>query len=152
MGILKPIQETSDHDWDQVLDTNLKGTFLTCREVIPHMESRGVGAIVNISSIAAFAYTTPHIPYAASKAGVIQLTKYLATHWGAYGVRVNTLSPGGVEGGQDSGFKKKFCDRVPLQRMAEKEDLKGPLVFLASDASSYVTGHNLKVEGGFTAW
>jgi len=90
--------------------------------------------------------------YGASKAGVVNMTKYFATVWGRQGVRVNTLSPGGVLGGQDAEFKRKYSERVPLGRLAEAADLQGPLVFLASKASSYVTGHELRVDGGFTAW
>jgi NAD(P)-dependent dehydrogenase (short-subunit alcohol dehydrogenase family) len=89
--------------------------------------------------------------YAASKAGVLQLTRYFARLWGPHGVRVNAISPGGVIGGQDPEFLGKYCARVPLGRMAETADLGGPLVFLASDASRYVTGHELRVDGGFTA-
>jgi NAD(P)-dependent dehydrogenase (short-subunit alcohol dehydrogenase family) len=90
--------------------------------------------------------------YGASKAGVVNLTKYLAAHLGSDGVRVNALSPGGIAGGQDEQFTRKFCARVPLGRMAAPSDLAGPLVFLASDASSYVTGVELRVDGGFTSW
>ena len=90
--------------------------------------------------------------YGASKAGVVSLTKYFATLWGSTGVRVNALSPGGVLGGQDEPFIRKYGDRVPLRRMAVAADLKGPLVFLASAASSYVTGIDLRVDGGFAAW
>ena len=87
-----------------------------------------------------------------SKAAVVALTRHLATHLAPHGIRVNTLSPGGVAGGQDAEFVRKFNDRVPMGRMAETADLGGPLVFLASDASSYVTGTELRVDGGFTAW
>ena len=90
--------------------------------------------------------------YGASKAAVVNLTKSMATHLAGQGVRVNTLSPGGVLAGQDEQFKSKYGARVPLRRMAEAKDLTGPLVFLASSASSYVTGHELRVDGGFTAW
>jgi NAD(P)-dependent dehydrogenase (short-subunit alcohol dehydrogenase family) len=83
---------------------------------------------------------------------VVNLTKYFSTLWGSRGVRVNTLSPGGVLGGQDEQFRSKYGSRAPLGRMAQADDLKGPLVFLASRASSYVTGHELRVDGGFTAW
>jgi NAD(P)-dependent dehydrogenase (short-subunit alcohol dehydrogenase family) len=89
--------------------------------------------------------------YGASKAGVVQLTRYFARRWGPYGVRVNALSPGGVRAGQDPAFLSKYCARVPLGRMAEPGDLGGPLVFLASDESRYVTGHELRVDGGFMA-
>jgi NAD(P)-dependent dehydrogenase (short-subunit alcohol dehydrogenase family) len=130
------------------------------------MAARGAGSIVNIGSL--YASVSPdqrfynHLPgdppflkvpsYGASKAGVVSLTKYFATLWGRHGVRVNTLSPGGVVGGQDPEFLRKYADRVPLGRLADTTDLKGPLVFLASSAASYVTGHELRVDGGFTAW
>ena len=89
--------------------------------------------------------------YGASKAAVVNLTRYFARLWGPHGVRVNALSPGGVRGGQDAEFVRKYSERVPLGRMAEPDDLAGPLLFLASDASAYVTGHELRVDGGFTA-
>jgi len=130
------------------------------------MAQRGGGSVINIGSLYASVSPDPHFydhlagnapfikapAYGASKAGVVSLSKFFATHWAAAGVRVNTLSPGGVLAGQDEQFKAKYGARVPLRRMAEAEDLKGPLVFLASPASSYVTGHELRVEGGFTAW
>jgi len=130
------------------------------------MAHRGHGAIVNIGSL--YASVSPdarlyeHLPtdppflkppaYGASKGALVNLTRYLATHWGSRGVRVNALSPGGVEGGQDAEFRGKFTARVPLARMARGEDLGGPLIFLASAASAYVTGIELRVDGGFTAW
>jgi NAD(P)-dependent dehydrogenase (short-subunit alcohol dehydrogenase family) len=82
----------------------------------------------------------------------VNMTKYFATLWGNRGVRVNALSPGGVLAGQDDQFRAKYSARVPVGRMAQPEDLRGPLLFLASPASSYVTGHELRVDGGFTAW
>jgi NAD(P)-dependent dehydrogenase (short-subunit alcohol dehydrogenase family) len=130
------------------------------------MAARREGSIINIGSL--YASVSPdqrlydHLAgqppflkspaYGASKAAVINMTKYFATLWGADGVRVNALSPGGVLGGQDDDFRAKYDARVPLRRMAQADDLKGPLVFLASKASSYVTGHELRVDGGFTAW
>jgi NAD(P)-dependent dehydrogenase (short-subunit alcohol dehydrogenase family) len=130
------------------------------------MAQRGHGTIVNIGSL--YASVSPdarfyeHLPteppflkppaYGASKAALVNLTRYLAAHWGPAGVRVNALSPGGVEGGQDPEFKRKFNERVPLGRMCTPEDLEGPLLFLASGASNYVTGVELLVDGGFTAW
>jgi NAD(P)-dependent dehydrogenase (short-subunit alcohol dehydrogenase family) len=133
---------------------------------LPSLRSAGRGAIINIGSL--YASVSPdarlydHLPceppllkppmYGASKAAVVNLTKYLATHLAPVGVRVNTLSPGGVAGGQDETFVKKYCARVPMARMATPADLAGPLVFLASDAASYVTGIELRVDGGFTAW
>lgn len=149
-----------------VVDVNLAGAFQVSQVFGPAMLERGRGSIINIGSL--YASVSPdarfydHLradppflkppAYGASKAALVNLTRYLATHWGPHGVRVNALSPGGVEGGQDPEFKRKFVDRVPLGRMAAPDDLRGPLIFLASDASSYVTGIELRVDGGFTSW
>ena len=149
-----------------MVEVNLIGTFQVTQVIGSGMAAQGRGSIVNIGSL--YASVSPdqrfydHLPgnapflkspaYGASKAGVVNMTKYFATLWGPQGVRVNTLSPGGVLGGQDEQFKAKYGGRVPLVRMAQPDDLKGPLVFLASRASSYVTGHELRVDGGFTSW
>ncbi len=150
----------------EILEVNTLGAFLVCQVFGSEMVKGKRGSIVNIGSL--YASVSPdqrlydHIPqdppflkppaYGASKAALVNVTRYLATLWAPYGVRVNALSPGGVLGGQDDEFKRKFCSRVPMGRMATPEDLKGPLVFLASRASSYVTGIELRVDGGFTAW
>jgi len=147
------------------LDVNLAGTFNACQVFGPGMRKAASGSIVNIGSLYASIAPDPafydHMgldppflkppAYGASKAGVISLTRYLARLWGRDGVRVNALSPGGVRGGQDATFLSKYCARVPLGRMAEPEDLAGPLVFLASDESRYLTGQDIRVDGGFTA-
>jgi NAD(P)-dependent dehydrogenase (short-subunit alcohol dehydrogenase family) len=149
-----------------ILDVNVVGAFQAIQVFGPGMIQRGRGSIINIGSLYAsvspdarfyehLATDPPFLKppaYGASKAALVNLTRYLAAHWGHSGVRVNALSPGGVEGGQDADFKRKFTSRVPLGRMARPEDLRGPLVFLASDASAYVTGIELRVDGGFTAW
>ena len=130
------------------------------------MVEAGRGSVINIGSLYAgvspdahfYDHLSGEVPflkppfYGASKAGVVNLSRYLATHLAPYGIRVNALSPGGVLGGQDEEFKRKFCARVPLNRLAVDADLHGPLLFLASDASAYVTGQELLVDGGFTAW
>jgi len=150
----------------RMVEVNLVGTFQVMQVFGAQMTARGRGSIINIGSL--YASVSPdqrfydHFPgdpsflkvpsYGASKAAVVNMTKYFATLWGPHGVRVNTLSPGGVLGGQDADFKRKYGARVPLGRMADVPDLQGPLVFLASNASSYVTGHELRVDGGFTAW
>jgi NAD(P)-dependent dehydrogenase (short-subunit alcohol dehydrogenase family) len=149
-----------------IFEVNTLGLFLVTQVFGSRMAAAGRGTIVNIGSL--YAGVSPderfydHIKsdppflkppaYGASKAAVVNLTRYLATLWAPHGVRVNVLSPGGVLGGQDDDFKRKFCSRVPMGRMATAEDLRGPLLFLASQASSYVTGTELLVDGGFTAW
>jgi NAD(P)-dependent dehydrogenase (short-subunit alcohol dehydrogenase family) len=150
----------------KIFEVNTLGLFLAAQVFGSHMVSTGRGSIINIGSL--YAGVAPdsrfydHIQsdppflkppaYGASKAAVVNLTRYLATLWAPQGVRVNALSPGGVLGAQDEDFKRKFCERVPMGRMAVADDLRGPLLFLASTASSYVTGIELIVDGGFTAW
>lgn len=152
--------------FSQMVAVNLTGTFLVTQVIGGEMASRGRGSVVNIGSLYAsvspdqrfYDHLTGDPPflktpaYGASKAAVVNLTKYFATLWGPQGVRVNTLSPGGVKASQDERFLAKYGQRVPLGRMAKSGDLGGPLVFLASEASAYVTGINLRVDGGFTAW
>ncbi|OLF17234.1 SDR family oxidoreductase [Actinophytocola xanthii] len=149
-----------------VLDVNALGTLLACQVFGSAMAARGGGSIVNIGSL--YAGLAPdqrlyaHLPldppflkppaYGMSKAAVGALTRYLAALWGGAGVRVNTLSPGGVLGDQDAEFVAKFSDRVPLRRMAVAADLRGPLLFLASPQSGYVTGTELLVDGGYGCW
>jgi len=161
-----PIETMPVELFRRMIEVNLTGTFQAIQVIGGRMARRRSGAVVNIGSL--YASVSPDqrfydhltgetdflkVPsYGASKAGIVNLTKFFATLWGGAGVRVNTLSPGGVVGAQDEIFKRKYGDRVPLGRMAEAADLKGPLVFLASSAASYVTGINLRVDGGFVAW
>jgi NAD(P)-dependent dehydrogenase (short-subunit alcohol dehydrogenase family) len=149
-----------------VFDVNVLGAFQAIQSFGSDMVAARHGSIINIGSL--YAAVAPdqrfydHLPgdppflkppaYGASKAAVVNLTMYFAALWGCYGVRVNALSPGGVVGGQDDEFMRKYVARVPLGRMAEPADLAGPLVFLASQAAQYVTGINLTVDGGFTIW
>ena len=165
-GARSRIENLPMDQFRRMLEVNLMGTFQVTQVFGSQMAERGSGSVINIGSL--YASVSPdqrfydHLPgdlpflkspaYGASKAAVVNMTKYFSTLWGARGVRVNTLSPGGVAGGQDEAFRQKYGSRVPLGRMAQPEDLTGPLVFLASSASSYVTGHELRVDGGFTAW
>ena len=149
-------------DFEAILRVNLTGVFLCCQEAARLMKGQGKGVIINIGSIYGVVSADPGIygdsglnspeVYAASKGGVIQLTRYLAIHLAKYNIRVNTISPGGIFNNQPEEFLEKYARKSPLSRMARADELKGALVFLASDASSYVTGHNLMVDGGWTAW
>jgi NAD(P)-dependent dehydrogenase (short-subunit alcohol dehydrogenase family) len=150
-------------DFSRTLEVNVTGVFNATQVFGQAMCEARSGSIVNIGSLYASVAPIPafyeHIEppftkpaaYGASKAAVVNLTRYFARLWGPYGVRVNALSPGGVRGGQDEEFVRKYSERVPLGRMAEPEDLVGALLFLVSDVSAYVTGHELRVDGGFTA-
>lgn len=149
-----------------VLDVNALGVLRVCQVIGAAMAGDGRGAIVNIGSLYGSVGPDPRLydhidldppflkppAYGMSKAAVAALTRYLAALWGPAGVRVNTLSPGGVLGGQDPAFRQKFTDRVPMRRMATEDDLTGPLLFLASGMSRYVTGCELLVDGGYVAW
>jgi NAD(P)-dependent dehydrogenase (short-subunit alcohol dehydrogenase family) len=150
-------------DFERTLAVNVTGLYNATQVFGRAMCEAGAGSIVNIGSLYASIAPIPalydHIEppftkpaaYGASKAAVVSLTRYFARLWGPHGVRVNALSPGGVRAGQDPEFVRKYAERVPLGRMAEPADLVGALLFLASDASAYVTGHELRVDGGFTA-
>lgn len=164
-----PLERFPLEDWNMVMSVNVTGMFLTVRELGPLMAARGKGSIINVSSIYGVVgpdqriyegswyeemggpINTPLI-YSVSKGAVISMTRYLATYWGTKGVRVNTLTPGGVSSGQNTVFNEKYSYRVPMGRMAEVDEMVGALLFLASDASSYVNGQNLIVDGGWTAW
>lgn len=159
------IEDVPLEDFRQTVDVNLVGAFNAIQVFGSAMRDAGRGSIVNIGSLYASVAPEPRFydhmeadppflkpaAYGASKAGLLALTRYFARLWGPDGVRVNTLSPGGVLGEQDPEFLRKYTARVPLGRMAEPADLAGALLFLASDASRYVTGHELRVDGGFTA-
>jgi NAD(P)-dependent dehydrogenase (short-subunit alcohol dehydrogenase family) len=158
-------EEAPLDEFRRTVDVNLAGTVSAIQVFGAAMRDAGGGSIVNIGSLYASIAPDPSLydhleldppflkpaAYGASKAGVLNLTRYFARLWGPYGVRVNALTPGGVLAGQDDEFVRKYSERVPLGRMAEASDLVGPLLFLLSDASRYVTGHELRVDGGFTA-
>jgi 3-oxoacyl-[acyl-carrier protein] reductase len=150
--VVKPMVEQTEAEWDRVLDVNLKGVFLCCRQVLREMITRKRGAIVNIASIAAFHVTVPHVPYAASKAGVVALTRDLAYEVGRLGIRVNAIAPGPIETPMarivSDEQRTAMARSILLGRMGQPEDIGEAVVFLASDAASFITGVTLPVSGG----
>lgn len=163
-----PFEEYSLEQWQSIMSVNLDGMFLVAQAVGKQMlEQKTGGSIVQTSSIygvmapdqriyegscyLGMPINTPAV-YSASKAAVIGLTQYLASYWGDKGIRVNTLSPGGTESGQNDEFSRRYSARVPMNRMARASEMVGALLYLASDASSYVTGQNIIVDGGLQCW
>lgn len=148
-------------DWEFLHKININSVFLLSRHVVPIMREQGGGSIVNIASIAGIigrdrrvypdGMSAQSIDYASAKAAVLGLTRDLAAYLGPVGIRVNAISPGGFERGQPGLFIKSYSDKTPLRRMGrDGVDIKGAILFLSSEASAYVTGHNLVVDGGFT--
>jgi len=148
--------------WKKGIDVNLTGMFLCSQQIGEIMKKQKNGVIINISSIYGIKGPDQRIYgktkiiksalYATTKGAVINFTKYLASYWNRTGIRVNTLSLGGVEENQDRNFKKKYSDKTMIGRMAKKDEYVGALLFLSSDASSYMTGSNLVIDGGWSAW
>lgn len=153
--------------WREVMAVNIDAMFLVAQEVGRRMIARRKGTIVQTASIYGMLGPDPRIydgseylggairnpaVYSTSKAAVLGLTRHLATVWAPFGIRVNALTPGGVSSGQNSLFSDKYSARVPLGRMARADDMVGAAVFLASDASSYITGQNIVVDGGLSVW
>lgn len=151
--------------WNQALEVNLTGMFLTCQAAARPMREEGRGSIINICSTYGLVgpdqriYQRPGKParykpiyYSVTKAGVLGLTRYLSTYFAGTNIRVNALTPGGVFNDHDDEFVRQYSSRTVLGRMARKDEMNGALLFLASDASSYMTGSNLVVDGGWTAW
>jgi NAD(P)-dependent dehydrogenase (short-subunit alcohol dehydrogenase family) len=162
-----PFEQYPLASWDRILEVNLGGTFQCCQVFGGRMAERGRGTIVNISSI--YGVVSPDqriyeyrrqngepfvkpVSYSVSKSGLLNLSRYLATYWAARGVRVNTLTLAGVFRSQDPAFLKEYCARMPMGRMAQPDEYNGAVVFLCSDASRYMTGSNLVIDGGWTAW
>ena len=172
-----PFTEARLEGWRDVMRAELDGLFLATQRVGSVMENQGGGAMVFVSSIYGVVGNDQRIyeganlaelygkgqragdrifapaVYAAAKGGVISLTRFLAAYWGEAGIRVNCISPGGAaHPGENESFLRRYCARVPLGRKSDMDEVVGPVVFLASDAASYITGHNLLVDGGWTAW
>jgi NAD(P)-dependent dehydrogenase (short-subunit alcohol dehydrogenase family) len=151
--------------WNQALDVNLTGMFLCCQAAVRPMRDQGSGSIINLCSTYGLVgpdqrlYQRPGQPpqykpvyYSVTKSGVLGLTRYLATYYAGTEIRVNALTPGGVYNNHDEVFLQQYAARTVLGRMARKDDMNGAVLFLASDASAYMTGSNLVVDGGWTAW
>ena len=163
-----PFEEYSLEEWRKIMAVNIDGMFLVAQAVGNQMVKQGKGgSIIQTASIYGILASDKSIyegsfylgrqinnpgVYSTSKAAVVGLTKYLAAYWADKGIRVNTLIPAGVESGQNETFKEKYSARVPMGRMAQADELVGALIFLASDASSYITGQNIVVDGGLSVW
>ena len=163
IAVFDPFEERSFSDFMRVLTVNVAGTFLCTQAAVRIMKNQPTGGrIVNIGSVYGLVSGDPRIytdcsrntseVYAASKAAVIQMTRYWAVHLAKYNIRVNVISPGGVFNQQGANFIKNYSERTPMGRMAREDELNGAVLFMASDASSYITGHNLVVDGGWTTW
>ncbi len=155
-----PSEEVPDDEWRKVMSVNLDGVFYCCREVGRAMLERGSGAIVNIASMSGVIsnHPQPQSAYNASKAGVIMLTKSLAGEWSGRGVRVNAVSPGYIRtpmteaGMSNQEWADVWISSTPIGRLAEPEEIAPAVLYLASDASSFATGTNLLIDGGYTSW
>jgi gluconate 5-dehydrogenase len=155
-NVRKPALDVSWQDWNQVLDTNLRGSFFVTKAIVPHMIARGYGRVINIGSVTSVAGYAGLAPYTASRGGIRQLTMSLADEWGRYGVTVNCLAPGWFKTDQnkilyeDPEWVEYLVDRIPLKRPGTPADLDGAIVFLASEESCYITGQTLLVDGGIS--
>jgi NAD(P)-dependent dehydrogenase (short-subunit alcohol dehydrogenase family) len=157
-----PFTEFPVEDWNQILSVNLTGAFLGCQVIGRQMLQQNSGSIINVASL--YGVVSPNhrmypgtgihqpVAYSVSKSGVIALTRYLGTLWAERGVRVNCITPGGVYNGHSDVFTERYGNLSPIKRMASAEEMRGAIVYLASNASAYCTGHNLVVDGGWTAW
>ena len=162
-----PFETYPESSFAKVMDVNVKGAFICCQVIGGMMAKAGRGAIVNVSSIygilspcqdlyefrrqAGGTFFKP-VAYSVSKSAILNLTRYLATYWAKKGVRVNTLTPAGIFNNQPKEFLDAYCGRIPVGRMAKADEMNGAIIFLVSDASSYMTGNNLIVDGGWSAW
>ncbi|MDC3106055.1 SDR family oxidoreductase [Gammaproteobacteria bacterium] len=162
VGVFTPLEQRTRKEFYDVMNVNLYGTFLMCQKALRLIKNSKSGRIVNIGSIYGVVSSDPKIygssgrnnseVYSATKAGVIQLTKYLAVHFAPFKITVNSLSPGGVFNNQSSDFVGNYEEKVPLGKMAHPQDLISTLDYLVSDNSGYITGQNIIVDGGISVW
>jgi NAD(P)-dependent dehydrogenase (short-subunit alcohol dehydrogenase family) len=157
INIRKPIEEFKDEEWDRVQETNLKGPFLCSRAVVKQMKAQRYGRVINISSMLGSVALPERAAYCSSKGGLIQLTKVMALECGPYNITVNAVCPGPFATELNAVVinnpeaNKQFVDNIALGRWGKPEEITGAIIFLASDASSFVTGSSLFVDGGWTA-
>lgn len=161
-NFFQKFEEYDETNWDAVVETNLKGTFITCQVIGSWMAEQGNGSIINIPSTYSVVAPNQNLykgtslgcpaAYSASKGGVSALSQYLATYWAHRNVRVNQITPHGVWNNHEKQFEDNFANFTPMRRLSYNHEVAGALIYLLSDASSYVTGHNMLVEGGWTAW
>ncbi len=161
-----PFENYPEESWEKVMDVNLKGVYLCCQVFGAAMSKAGMGSIINIASV--YGLVSPDqniyeyrrsrgeifykpVAYAVSKSGILNLTRYLAIYWAKMNVRVNSLTIAGVFNNQEQDFIDSYCGRIPVGRMANIDDYNGSIIFLASQASLYMTGTNLVIDGGWTA-
>lgn len=158
VNVRKPTLELSEEEWDRVIDTNLKGSFLVARAVAPQMIARGRGKVINVSSIFGAVGLPNQLAYAASKGGVVQMTRVMALEWAKSGVNVNAIAPTYFETELTAPIRNdperfRFInERTPMGRWGHVEELAGTVVYLAARASDFVTGQTLYVDGGWTVW
>jgi 2-deoxy-D-gluconate 3-dehydrogenase len=157
INIRKPVEEISMHEWKQVIDTNLTGTFLCSRSAYPHMKRAGAGKIINIGSMLSIFGASFAPAYSASKGGIVQLTKSLATGWAKDNIQVNAVLPGWIDTDltrqarqEIPGLHERVLARTPAGRWGDIDDLAGIAVFLASAASNFITGAVIPVDGGYS--
>jgi len=159
INIVKPLLSLTEDEWDAVVDTSLKGYFNCCQAIGKGMVERQSGSVINMTSVFGLVGLMNLSPYSTSRGGIVQLTRTLAVEWGRYNVRVNAIAPSYIRAGMalrdieaDEKILKQNLRMIPMGRGGEPQEIAGPAIFLASDASGFVTGTVIPVDGGWTAW
>jgi NAD(P)-dependent dehydrogenase (short-subunit alcohol dehydrogenase family) len=162
IAVFTPYQTRTFEEFDSVMKVNVYGTFFCAREALKYMEEKETGCIINIASLYGIVSSDPRIygdsgrnsseVYGASKAGVIQMTKYLAVHVKSKNIRINSISPGGIFNNQKEFFVKNYKSKTPMDRMANETEIASAAISVCADSNSYLTGQNIVVDGGFSIW